>query len=109
VKTFQHPSGGLLLAEGEEDGIPINPELPDDFDTTPNAERPPWHMWWMGVPYIVTQPVEELDARFAALTGPHADAAQQAWERNRLQWMAAWPGGTRYEVRCLDGGASARP
>lgn len=26
-------------------------------------------------------------------------------EKNMASWLAAWPSGTRYDVRCLNGGA----
>jgi hypothetical protein len=55
--------------------IPVNPKLPRDFDNTPNGERPKSHMKWWDRPYIVTE------------------------KNNR------WPGGVRYDLRCLDGGA----
>jgi hypothetical protein len=37
----------------EIDGIKINPELPEDFDITPNDERSPEEIdeWW-GVPFV---------------------------------------------------------
>ena len=65
--------------------IPINPRLPANFDSTPNVARPASHLRWWGRPYIVTQ---DWDG--------HGD--YDAWHK-------AWPSGTRYNVRCLDGGA----
>jgi hypothetical protein len=68
--------------------IPVNPRLPEGFDSTPNAERPASHDRWWGRPYIETE------------TG-----FNHASDLDRRAWFAAWPSGTRYDVRCLDGGA----
>lgn len=70
--------------------IPINPKLPKNFSSTPNEQRPPSHMKWWGQPYIQTQ-VHFMN------------------EDGRAEWLKAWPSGTRYDVRCLDGGAWDRP
>lgn len=67
------------------DGIPIDPQLPENWDCTPNDQRPACHSLLWGRPYITTNraPTEELKER----------------------WLEAWPEGIRYDVRCLDGGA----
>lgn len=74
--------------------IPINPKLPTDFDGTPNDDRPASHMRWWGRPYIQTFTADDLGFSDKALL---------------TKWFAAWPTGTRYDVRCLDGGAWDRP
>jgi hypothetical protein len=68
--------------------VPVDPELPPDFDSTPNDARPAGHAVWWDRPYIVTN----------TLGDGHT-------EGTRAAWLAVWPSGTRYDVRCLDGGA----
>ena len=63
------------------DGIHVNPELPAEFDNTPNEARPKSHMVWWGVPFIVS----------------HTD--------DHPRFLEHWKSGTRWDVRCLDGGA----
>jgi len=102
--------------------IPINPKLRDDFDNTPNEERPADEIekWW-GVPYIVTTSWEQHQAdatyddflaRMASYgsnfgwTPPTREEWQAQHEQNRANWLDWFPNdGIRYEVRCLDGGA----
>jgi hypothetical protein len=67
------------------DGVPVNPRLPRDFDSTANEERPEDHRVWWDVPFVQT----------------YADA--------HPKFLEAWPSGTRYDLRCLDGGAWDRP
>lgn len=86
-------------------GVPVNPVLPEMFDSTPNEERPKSHMKFWDVPFIVTTTVEELDKYYAERTDEYADAGRQLWAEQRKKWLEAYPSGTRYEVRCLDGGA----
>ena len=76
--------------------VPINPKLPKKFHGTPNEARPPSHMRWWGVPYIETFSWKQNRT-------PN-DSAQ-----DREKWYEAWPSGTRFDVRCLDGGAWDRP
>ena len=35
------------------DGIWVNPELPENFDNTPNDARPESHQQWWYIPYIL--------------------------------------------------------
>ena len=62
-------------------GIPLNPKLPGNFDDCDNRFRPASHRRWWNRPFIRT----EVD--------------------DDPRWLAAWPSGIRYDVRCLDGGA----
>lgn len=79
--------------------VPINPKLPKNFSCTPNEQRPPSHRRWWHRPYIETFTWNDF-----ALGLP------EDVERERRQgWYDAWPSGTRYDVRCLDGGAWDRP
>lgn len=96
---------GFIAAERIADGVPINPKLPPRFDDTSNEWRPPSHRKFWNVPFIVTETVEALDAYYAGRTDDYAEAGRKLWIGGRETWMAAWPSGTRYEVRCLDGGA----
>jgi hypothetical protein len=91
------------------DGIPVNPVLPKNFSSTDNEKRPASHQKWWDRPYIQTTSVEELDADYANRTDDYAEKAREAWIEGRKSWMEAWPSGTRYDVRCLDGGAWDRP
>lgn len=106
MQQYTYPDGSVFVAASQKDDVLIDPELPPEFDNTPNEERSPAHMRWWGMPYIVTQSVEALDARYGAMAGANADTArQQWWTTERPKWMQSWPTGVRYEVRCLDGGA----
>lgn len=71
--------------------VPINPQLPDDFDCTDNRSRPGSHLKWWNRPYIETETWKE------------------GHSCPREKWFTSWPSGTRYDVRCLDGGAWDRP
>ncbi len=77
--------------------IPINPKLPAGFESTPNDERPKSHQRWWHRPFIVTFTWEQMH-RGAKVS----DEQMATW---RTDWFASWPSGTRYDVRCLDGGA----
>lgn len=97
------------------DDIPVNPLLRADFDSTPNEERYPKEVddWW-NKPYILTCSWEHMSEtwdeyskrakewEFEAQPKDHyeADLAQR-----RVKWFESWPGGVRYDVRCLNGGA----
>ncbi len=67
------------------DGIPVNPELPEGWDDTSHEDRPNCHFKLWGRAYITTQKF------FPAIDSD--------------TWFDHWPNGTRYDVRCLDGGA----
>lgn len=96
---------GAIVAERIINRVPINPRLPEHFDATANEDRPVLHGKFWHRPYIITDTVEALDAFYAGRTGPYADEGRKHWIEGRKQWLAAWPSGTRYTVRCLDGGA----
>lgn len=105
VKPVFTLDGITFTAEKCVDGVLVNPVLPARFDTTANEERPPSHNKWWNRPFIVTETVEALDAFYAGRTDEHAEAGRKLWAENREKWMKSWPNGTRYETRCLDGGA----
>jgi hypothetical protein len=98
-------NGKRFTAEMLINGVLINPSQPKLFDCTPNEDRPESQAKWWNLPYIVTQAVESLDAMYANRTDEYAEAGRSHWVKGRINWMEAWPGGTRYETRCLDGGA----
>ena len=80
----------IIKAFGDK-RFPVNPPLPEGFDSTPNDERPKWQrdiLW--GRPYI-----EIIDF-----------SGNPKYEKD---WLEAWPDGKRFDVRCLDGGAWDRP
>lgn len=70
--------------------IAVNPRLPKCFDSKPNDARPASHQHWWFRPFIRTFSWEQWNSQD---------------EERKAQWFAAWPSGTRYSVRCLDGGA----
>lgn len=78
---------------------PVNPELPPMFDNTPNGERPESHHDWWERPFIVTFTWEQMAPPATSPISP------EERERSRASWFDEWPSGTRYDVRCLDGGA----
>jgi len=94
-------------------GIPVDPELPEGFDDTPNDERPDSHQEWWHQPYVVTdrwepESFEQYRERLAGY-GYEPDKTPEEWakyqEDMKQRWLEAWPSGVRYCVRCLDGGA----
>ena len=104
MKRFQTMQGATITARNVIEGIAIDPKLPIRFDFTLNHERPKSHLKFANRPFIVTETVEALDAFYAGRTDIHADHEREEWAAcGRQQWMGAWPTGTRYEVRCLDG------
>ncbi|WP_418648645.1 hypothetical protein ACNQFN_09345 [Thauera butanivorans] len=96
---------GVIVAERIINGVPINPHLPEGFDATANEDRPPSHAKFWHRPYVLTCTVQERDAFYAGLTDEDAEAARAYWAKTLKQWMAVWPSGTCYVVRCLDGSA----
>lgn len=57
--------------------IPVNPDLPKNFEQCDNGLRPPSHAVWWYRPFIISYDIDHPD----------------------------FPEGKRYFVRCLDGGA----
>ncbi|MDD2782108.1 hypothetical protein [Sulfuricurvum sp.] len=98
------------------DGIPIDPILRDEFDVTDNNERPQDEIndWW-GKPYIITDTLddvetfEELLARAKEENFTPSVKTKEEWDakmqKQKESWFESFPSGTRYMVRCLDGGA----
>lgn len=115
IDTYQEkhwPENQQLVA----DRFPLNPILRDWFDQTPNDKREPLELehWW-DLPFIVTDTWEDCETHFRAhqarLSAERFDGALTAEQveaeipSRKAEWFKAWPAGTRYEVRCLDGGA----
>jgi hypothetical protein len=106
MPKFTYPNGYTFTAKRQVDGVLIDPTLPRNFDNTPNEKRPDTQARWWGFPFVRTMTVEEWDSFYAKRTDEHDDAGRKEWnEKGRAAWLAAWPSGTRYETRCLDGGA----
>jgi len=105
MPKYRYSDGTCYAAKNQVDGVLIDPNLPRNFDNTPNEQRPDSQEKWWCFPFIVTEIVEELDALYANRTDEYAAAGRRHWEEARPGWMTAWPSGTRYETRCLDGGA----
>ncbi len=77
----------ILVKDGDRFlHIPLNPILPPEFDDTPNGQRDPRSMSMWGLPYILT-------------------VTKHSFKKPFPNWLTYWPEGTRYDVRCLDGGA----
>ena len=94
---------GRYRAEQLVDGVLVNPVLPKQFDNTSNETRPQSHQKWWGVPFIVSNSIESLDAFYDGRDDEYADEARRDWHgRGRAQWLDAFPTGFRFTVRCLD-------
>ena len=87
------------------DGVLIDPRLPSGFDNTANESRPSSHQKWWFRPFINTETVQEMDELCARRSDEYAEAGRKQWQEARQEWLQSWPSGTRYDVRCLDGGA----
>jgi len=113
-------SSGLIEGKADKGIIPINPKLRPDFDNTPNEDRSPAEIakWW-DKPFIVTTTYEQTlgdktHADYVARVKEWNEKAnfpttpRDEWEKQRaeqkIKWFESFPSGTRYEVRCLDGG-----
>lgn len=105
MKRLRTPHG-YIFAEQIVDGVPVNPKLPEAFDSTPNEDRPDSHRKFWHRPFVQSFSVEYWDAFYAERTDQWAEEGRRRWaEEGRRTWMEFWPTGTRYDVRCLDGGA----
>jgi hypothetical protein len=97
---------GVILCERAVGGIAINPRLPADFDQTPNDDRPASHLKFWHRPYIITATIAGFDRFYSDRRDQWADQGRVWWrDQGRPAWLKAWPAGTCYTVRCLDGGA----
>ncbi|MGZ4957306.1 MAG: hypothetical protein ACXV8Q_19585 [Methylobacter sp.] len=118
IKFFEFNDGTQYLADDCIDGCLINPVLPEDFDNKDLSERSPEEMkLWEGMPYITAvtwedmkpdNSYEEFIERMGEVRNwknPSREEWEQQSEQRRKSWFEAWPTGTRYDTRCLDGGA----
>lgn len=105
MQKFSYKNGMNFTAKDQVDGILIDPILPRNFDNIPNEDRPSSHNKWQNFPFIVTETLGENDAMYADRTDEYAAAGREHWAKARISWMESWPSGTRFETRCLDGGA----
>lgn len=102
------------------DGVLINPQLPEDFDVTPNEERSREEikLWW-DRPFIMVDSWKDVELHIRSnqerlrLEGSeHAvplEGVDAMIEERRAGWYAEYPAGDRFDVQCLDGGAWDRP
>jgi hypothetical protein len=100
---------GTVVAQDCVDGIFVDPQLPKRFAQTSNESRPDSHQRWWDRPYIEKYTWESMSS---GARGPENATQEEraAWfEAWRRKWFESWPSGTRYDVRCLDGGAWDRP
>jgi len=102
----------------QDGGFPLDPILRKSFDMTPNEARDPLEVndWW-GKPFISTNKYSSPDASYSEYVERMSrysfdgfklgteEEFNQRIAKGKEEWLAAWPTGTRYEVRCLDGGA----
>lgn len=102
----------------EIDGVIINPELPEDFDITPNDERSEEEInnWW-NKPYILIDELqqESWEEHYHRLKTPiygftdEQIGTKENWlkhlKEQKENWYKEYPDGFRYNLRCLDGGA----
>lgn len=96
--------GHIVAAEQCVDGILVNPVLPELFSFS-DGRKVPNPLWW-NQPYVVTETLEDMEALYAAASGAWGEIARNIWaNEGRLSWLKVWPTGTRFETRCLDGGA----
>lgn len=93
--------GNVFDAQAIESGILINPTLPENFDCLPNDDQDLTHKKWWHVPFIRTTTFVPTTSMRGTTPSTSSGSDDSALDR----WIAAWPDGTRYEVRCLDGGA----
>lgn len=115
-KRYQFKQDGpTYYAEGLVGGVLINPALPENFDNTPNDARSQEELarWWLR-PFVVVNRWEDEVRHIHAhqewlKQNGDADLCRPDLaayiEEQRAQWFKFWPEGSRYEARCLDGGA----
>ncbi|GGD49390.1 hypothetical protein GCM10012288_24350 [Malaciobacter pacificus] len=100
----------------EIDGVIINPELPENFDITPNDERSEEEInnWW-DKPYILIDELEQesWEEHYHRLKSydwsDEKIGSKEEWNKHlkgeKENWYKEYPDGFRYNLRCLDGGA----
>lgn len=96
-------------------GYPLNPVLRDNFCNTPNEHREPLeHEDWWDLPYIESTTWQQSEASIRLAQQARGDElstmeAEARIETLKASFFAFNPGGTKYTVHCLDGGAWDRP
>lgn len=114
MRTFKIKTEAGVVSVDAEDvckGVLLNPVLPKQFGMTPNEDRSEKEraLWW-GRPYIQSYTVKdevEYQEKYQAeraLLDPSVDV-KAVVEEMRQGFLTVWPGGIRYTVYCLDGGA----
>ena len=98
-----------------DNGIPINPVLRIDFDSTSNECRDLKEKrdWWDRA-FIVTDNWDGISdtwidykarSEWLGFKPKSEEAFTQRLEKQKRTWLDSWPSDTRYSVRRLDGGA----
>lgn len=91
------------------EGIPINPDLPENFDDEDVDTRDhDEFMEWIDRPYILRTTWEEEKARVIdadKYMKEHGEVYERDWGEFKAGWFGQYPSGTEYQVRCLTGGA----
>ena len=92
--------------------IYIDPEVPEWMDNKDIEDRSETHIkkWW-GRAYIRTQEyTEDTYIDYCERMGDYKELETEEEfntrrKKSKEQWFNHWKGGTRYDVRILDGGA----
>jgi len=108
-------------ADSTVQGVLVNPVLPKNFENTPNDARSELenNRWW-GFPYVQSYRFSMPDINYRAFVErmesynfkselPDRREYVQDKIKSRAEWYKSFPGGVRYDVHCLDGGAWDRP
>lgn len=119
LQAFQL-DGLLFYAVELVEGVLVDPALPAGFDDTTHQQRDDVQRarWW-NRPFIERSAWEGpygLEASHRAGQVALAQFSPALATRDvdefiamrRAHWFGAWPGGVRYEVRCIDGTAPDR-
>lgn len=96
-------------------GYPLNPVLRDTFSTTPNEHREALEVadWW-GLPFIQCTTWQDAESGLRRAQQARGEdrgtaEAEAEIEASKAAFHSFNPGGSKYVVRCLDGGAWDRP
>lgn len=105
MKKFKDEAGETFEAADCVSGVYVDPVLPAKFDDTPNESRPASHRKWWDRPFIQTTTWEHMSSGARGPENATEEERARWFDDWRAKWFESWPSGTRYDVRCLDGGA----
>lgn len=90
-------------------GVPINPELPENFDSEDIETRDhDEFIEWIDRPYILRTTWSDEKARVIAadeFMAAKGEPYERDWAAFKARFFKINPSGTEYQVRCLTGGA----